>query len=195
MSLSASVRHFARALGHLLVYCHWHSFSVLFDDSPSIIDTQGAWEEVLSQMTTRIPLDPVADRYYTAGGRGSGDESAVTTDEDMDASSNYTDYDYENGGGRDPFDGDDDPVLHPNYLTIQARDAQSAFRTLSEITKATQGVIVLLCSEKSVMRVFQAAKRLRMLNGDYIFILVGQYNEVNKCDHLKKAYIHNYIKP
>ncbi|CAL8133589.1 unnamed protein product [Orchesella dallaii] len=162
VSLSASVRHFARALGHLLVYCHWHSFSVLFDDSPSTINTQGAWEEVLSQMTTRLR-----------------DKSIINAESSKSSSSvNLTDYDYDDEDGGSPFDDDyPDPILHPNYLTIKTRDSLSAFRALSELTKATQGVIVLLCSERSTMQVFHAAKRLRMLNGDYVFILVGQFNE------------------
>ncbi|CAG7716627.1 unnamed protein product [Allacma fusca] len=168
INLSTSVRHFARALGHMLIYCHWHSFAVLFDDSPSILSSQIIWEEELSQMKLGDP----SFRDYSSP--------------DSSSASNYTDYDYnehpigsgmntmfENGDG----DGLDDPILNPNFVTLRTKSSNAAFRALSELTKATQGVIVLLCSQRSLIQVFRAAQQLRMLNGDYVFILVGQYSQ------------------
>lgn len=168
-----------------------------------MIDTQGAWEEVLSHITSRTPRDDYStssggsSSFLTqkpngskggsteAGNGGSGgaivDSSPATDGDAKGGGGNITDYDYEDGGGGGHFEFEEfpDPILHPNYLTIKTRDSLSAFRALSELTKATQGVIVLLCSERSAMQVFRAAKRLRMLNGDYVFIMVGQFNEVS----------------
>ena len=120
------------------------------------------------------------------GGTGGGGINNNNPDVDSGSVSNYTDYDYEHPLGQGmssvfengDTDGLDDPILNPDFITLRTKSSNSAFRALSELTKATQGVIVLLCSQRSLIQVFRAAQQLRMLNGDYVFILVGQYSQV-----------------
>ncbi|XP_035710372.1 uncharacterized protein LOC118436410 isoform X2 [Folsomia candida] len=153
INLSSSVRDMARALVLLLIHCHWHTFTLLLDDSPRIRASQVIWETEL-RARIKLPNRP--------GGSRNGTSSSDYYTPDMD-------YPEEEGG---QFDDAAEWSLRPNTIILQTRFPNSAFRALSEVTKATQGVILLVLTHRSTMAVFQAAKQLRMLNGDYIFIMV-----------------------
>jgi len=139
------------------------------------------WEEELSQMmatprfyqppsaptnSTPISADPDFYDYDLLGGRSTMDNGYMGGP------------DYERNGGNDD-DLETSPVLNPNFITIKNRQFNGALRALSHLTKATQGVVVLLCSERTLVQVFRAAQKLRLLYGDYVFILVGQHAEVS----------------
>jgi hypothetical protein len=138
------------------------------------------WEEELSQMMVSprfyAPTPPTTPtiNYSAAGAADFYDY------EQGSRSGTISGHDYEEDGGNDD-DWTNSPVLNPNYVTIQRNTIQmnGALRALSHLTKATQGVVVLLCSERSLIQVFRAAQQLRLLNGDYVFILVGPHSEVS----------------
>jgi hypothetical protein len=110
-----AVRDMARALVQLLVHCHWHTFTLLLDDSPQVRSVQWVWEQELRTTVKRPP--PTNSTDY------------------------YPDTDYEG-------EEEEEWLLRPNTLIIQTRFQNSAFRALSEVTKATQGVILLVLSHR-----------------------------------------------
>lgn len=97
---------------------------------------------------------------------------------DQSVSENNRAVDYKENGGNDNDPGTN-PLLKPHFLTIKTRNLSGALRALTHLSKETQGIIVLLCSDTSLVHVFRAAQKLRMLNGDYVFILVGPHLQVS----------------
>lgn len=108
-----------------------------------------------------------------------GTNSNFTKDPTLtDEFESYEEFDYEfyNSNGAD---NDSEPSLNPTFVALKSKTLETTvLRTLNQISKSTQGIIVLLCSKNSLGQVFLAAQKLRMLNGDYIFIIVDQYHQV-----------------
>jgi len=128
------------------------------------------WEEELSQMTTNQRFRPPPPN--------SSQPVPEFYDYDQNQSEIRGGLDYEENGGNDN-DPETSPMLKPHFLTMKIRSLNGALRALSQVTKQTQGILVLLCSETSLVQVFRAAQKLRMLNGDYVFILVGPHFHVS----------------
>jgi len=129
------------------------------------------WEEELKGMKVTIPQDGTEMPYSSS--EAFTDAPIFDYDKDYGEASEHSSF------HESIYHESEQPRLNPKFMTIRTRSPKSTFRTLSEITKATQGVIVLLCSQRSLLQVFQSAQQLGMLDGDYIFILAGQYNQVS----------------
>jgi hypothetical protein len=221
INLSQSVRDLARSVAHLLLHCHWHSFTLLSDDSPAILEARGVWAKEFASPTllhnsnnhnnNNKYHDNHRDNYNESNTRTTTSSSSSSPSSySSSAYSSYSDYeesllldssveteseyydgsssnnqreegemDYKNVNEGDSLSSSSSyssssrdrhafsnhhheqqrrqssrqqqkkhSLLKPNWVTIQTRSPNSPFRALSELTKATQGVIVLLLSQR-----------------------------------------------
>nr|XP_018917923.1 PREDICTED: uncharacterized protein LOC109044571 isoform X2 [Bemisia tabaci] len=65
------------------------------------------------------------------------------------------------------------PPLLPTIFQLRTDATQHAiFRVLTEVSRSTKGVVVLICSELMTKRILAESKRLNMADGDFVWIWV-----------------------